>query len=130
MEGVAGMNDTELIQALRRMVVETGSLPCLGCGHEHSCTTHGCAVINEAARRLEALIPPLNDPLTLDELRKMDGESVWVDDVVFRRDRSCGGLWAIVVLACNEIVFGDKDSMPLKDVVGFAYRRKLEDGTE
>ncbi len=72
---------------------------------------------------------PPNDPLTLEELREMDGEPVWVDDVVFHMDRSCGGLWAIVVLAYDEIVFGDRDSMPLKDVVGFAYRRKPEEGT-
>lgn len=49
------MRDSDLIQALRRIKVETGSLVCLGCGHEHNCSTHGCAVINEAVRRLEAL---------------------------------------------------------------------------
>ena len=77
----------------------------------------------------KTITPPPNDPLTPEELREMDGEPVWVDDIVFRRDRSCGGLWAIVVLAYDEIVFGDRDSMPLKDVVGFAYRRKPEEGT-
>lgn len=76
------------------------------------------------------ITPPPNDPLTLDQLREMDGEPVWIDDIVFRRDRSCGGLWAIVVLACDEIIFGDRNSMPLKDVVGFAYRRKPEEGRD
>ncbi len=77
----------------------------------------------------KTITPPPNDPLTMEQLLEMDGEPVWVDDIVFRRDRSCGGLWAIVVLAYDEIVFGDRDSMPLKDVVGFAYRRKPEEGT-
>lgn len=38
----------ELITALERLKVETGSLACLGCGYEHSCSTHGCAIIREA----------------------------------------------------------------------------------
>ena len=49
------MEDSELIAALRRMKVETGSIACLGCGHEHSCGIHGCAVMRAAADRLEAL---------------------------------------------------------------------------
>lgn len=47
------MNDMDLIRALRRIVVETGALVCQGCCHEHNCSTHGCAVINEAVERLE-----------------------------------------------------------------------------
>ena len=31
----------------------TGSLACLGCGHEHNCSTRGCAIIREAADQLE-----------------------------------------------------------------------------
>lgn len=49
------MNQTELITALERLKVETGSLACLGCGHEHSCSTHGCAIIREAAEVLREL---------------------------------------------------------------------------
>lgn len=49
------MKDSELIAALRRMKVETGSLVCLGCGYEHNCGIHGCAVMRAAADRLEAL---------------------------------------------------------------------------
>ena len=43
----------ELAAQLRRMSVETGSLVCVGCGYEHSCGIHGCAVLNAAARALE-----------------------------------------------------------------------------
>lgn len=47
------MTVQELIDALRRMQVETGSLVCLGCGYEHNCGIHGCAVLREVADRLE-----------------------------------------------------------------------------
>lgn len=49
------MTDQELIKALRRLMVQTGSLACLGCGYEHSCGVHGCAIIRRAAERLAEL---------------------------------------------------------------------------
>ena len=47
------MNDKDLVAQLRGLMVETGSLACLGCGHEHNCSLHGCAILREAADRLE-----------------------------------------------------------------------------
>lgn len=47
------MTITELIKALRRLKVGTGSIACLGCGHEHNCGIHGCAIIREAAEKLD-----------------------------------------------------------------------------
>lgn len=47
------MNHDELIRALNALKVETGSLACLGCGHERSCSTHGCAVIRQAVAALQ-----------------------------------------------------------------------------
>ena len=38
----AQITDRELIAALKHMAPETGSLLCLGCGHERRCTFHGC----------------------------------------------------------------------------------------
>lgn len=49
------MTDQELIKVLRRLMIETGSLACLGCGYEHSCGIHGCAVLRQAAERLAEL---------------------------------------------------------------------------
>lgn len=49
------MKIEELITALRRLKVETGSLACLGCGYEHSCGIHGCAIIIAAVDRLSEL---------------------------------------------------------------------------
>lgn len=51
---MAEMKRSELIQELRRMAPETGSLNCLGCGHEHNCSLRGCAVLLAAADALEA----------------------------------------------------------------------------
>lgn len=49
------MNNRELAASLRRNMVETGSLMCLGCGHEHNCATKGCAIMREAAERIEQM---------------------------------------------------------------------------
>ena len=49
------MTDQELIAALRRLKVETGSISCLGCGYEHNCSVHGCRIMRAAAERLEQL---------------------------------------------------------------------------
>ena len=46
------MRDQELVSAIRRLKVETGSLACMGCGHEHNCGVSGCAVMREAADRI------------------------------------------------------------------------------
>ena len=48
------MANEELIQALDRLKVQTGSLACLGCGYEHNCTTKGCRILREAVERLRA----------------------------------------------------------------------------
>ena len=46
------MTTNKLIKALQRLKVKTGSIACLGCGHEHNCGIHGCAIIREAAEKL------------------------------------------------------------------------------
>lgn len=47
------MTRNELLEALKRLKVETGSLACLGCGHEHNCSVHGCAIIRKAVKAIE-----------------------------------------------------------------------------
>ena len=47
------MTTQALLEALARLRVETGSLACLGCGHEHNCSVHGCAILREAAALVE-----------------------------------------------------------------------------
>ena len=68
-------------------------------------------------------LTPLNEPLTLNELREMDGEPVWVTPL---------GFWALVIakhdergkLISNdgEIVYADKEI----ELVGPVYRRPPE----
>lgn len=31
----------------QRLKVETGSLVCVGCGYEHNCGIHGCAILRK-----------------------------------------------------------------------------------
>lgn len=47
------MTDKELIASLKRLKVQTGSLACLGCGQEHNCGIHGCAILREAIAFVE-----------------------------------------------------------------------------
>lgn len=47
------MRDEELLAALRRLKVQTGSLACLGCGYEHNCGIHGCAILQKTIAWLE-----------------------------------------------------------------------------
>lgn len=50
------MNQKELLSALNRLKVQTGShLACLGCGHEHKCSTKGCAILRQAIAEIERL---------------------------------------------------------------------------
>ena len=47
------MSLKELITALHRLKVETGSIACLGCGYEHNCGIHGCAILRKTIAWLE-----------------------------------------------------------------------------
>ena len=67
------MTTNDLLEALARLRVETGSLACLGCGHEHNCSTHGCAILRAAADLIERLTAEVAD------LRK---ELEWKDMVI------------------------------------------------
>ena len=49
------MTTKAILEALARLRVESGSLACLGCGREHNCSTHGCAILRAAADLIERL---------------------------------------------------------------------------
>ena len=79
--------------------------------------------INEAIDMAITVLSPPNKPLTLEELREMDGEPVWVTPT---------GFWALVIskrgqrvqLMCSdgETVWADKEI----ELVGPVYRRPPE----
>lgn len=48
------MTDEQLSEQLRKLKINTKSIVCLGCGHENSCSVHGCNLIGMAADRLAA----------------------------------------------------------------------------
>lgn len=50
-EKQANASNAELITQLRRVAIDRHC--CLGCGHEHNCGIHGCAIIRAAIGRLE-----------------------------------------------------------------------------
>ena len=53
--------EKELTAQLRRMSVETGSLMCLGCGYEHNCGIHGCALLRQAVETIEKQAAAIED---------------------------------------------------------------------
>ena len=59
---------SEVARRMREVAVNTGALNCLGCGYEHNCGVHGCAVLKRAA---DLLAPEVDTtrPIPLEELR-------------------------------------------------------------
>ena len=55
------MTINELIKALQRLKLETASIACLGCGHEHNCGIHGCAIIREAVEHISSIQSAFSD---------------------------------------------------------------------
>lgn len=49
------MKTEEIVKALRRLKVETGSLVCMGCGYEQSCGVHGCRIMRDGLDLVERL---------------------------------------------------------------------------
>lgn len=83
-----------------------------------------CCVLLEAIEIIQQLrraaVPPPNDPLTLEELRGMDGEPVWVNFAPY-------GYWAVIHRGWAK--FWDGDSIPIERIAGRSYRRRPEEGT-
>lgn len=55
--------------ALNQLKVETGSLACLGCGHEESCSVRGCAILRAAETHLHTL--QAERDAAVEQLRKL-----------------------------------------------------------
>lgn len=77
------MNTQDLIRAIHRLKVETGSLACFGCGYEHSCSVRGCAILRSAAAALEK-----NQWINVKD--RMPERTLPPKDVLVYHDLGCG----------------------------------------
>ena len=107
-----GMTTNEAIEILRKNRPTSDPRPC---GME-LCDAVDMAI---SALRQQETVANHNEPLTLDELRKMDGEPVWLVN-------QNGGRWAIMsgVYLWNSRKNADYGKTWL------AYRQKPEEGKE
>ena len=147
------MDFSATLAALRRLRVETGSLVCFGCGHEHNCSTHGCAILRNAVEHMEAALSNYdslsalvhhletelkseilsaaelrarmaNEPLTLEQLREMD-EPVWV---ACKPIEGGNGYWCLcqhghIITPAGSIYEG-------KEIPHWAFYRRPPEGEE
>lgn len=103
------------------------TLKCTALMEEGMCSHGGLCCLYESQRTIKE-----NEPLTLDELRKMDGEPIWVcfiDGVVMRDDG-----WFILAFLneSQSILEGKHPVYKNLEVYGktwMAYRQKPEEGT-
>ena len=82
---------------MQRLKVETGSIACLGCGHEHNCGIHGCAIIREATEQLDDFNAVFNE----DAVVKLAGQCLKVDPARLRELAEADRDGRLVVLPCK-----------------------------
>lgn len=70
------MKNEEILKQLRRSMVQTGLLACLGCGYEHNCSVHGCRIMREAADLIEKLTGRC--ARYAEEIAVLQGRQKWV----------------------------------------------------
>ena len=96
------VSNQEIAEKLRDMAVNTGTLNCLGCGFEHNCSVHGCAVLKQAAELI------LAKRLTDVGCFKASGDLALCrcpfcgsEDVVYERYlHTAGYRWRVVCTSC------------------------------
>ena len=115
------MTIEEAIKVLRTESIELGGNAVSVCRFWEALDMAIAALRQQDARK--------NDPLTLDELRQMDGEPVWVEF----QDGS-GGCWGLVhITVFTHIVFANglycTVGKPYFGKTWMTYRRKPEEGT-
>nr|DAH69749.1 MAG TPA: Protein of unknown function (DUF551) [Caudoviricetes sp.] len=102
-----------LLVDLKRLKVETGSLACMGCGREHNCGVHGCAVLRETADVLQEYVDRCKR--YADEIMALREKQQWIS--VTERLPAEG----MRVLAASEGVFSGEAYLSCKGVWMRAY---------
>lgn len=113
----------KLLKQAEVLAIERRPEACLGCGFEHSCSLHGCAVIKNLIELAKA--EKDNEPLTLEELREMVGEPVWVETLGIR-EYGRYGIVESVDAECNALFLSADFSCHDYGTVWIAYRHKPE----
>ena len=84
----------------------------------------------DAVAGAPTITTPPNDPLTLEELREMDGEPVWVERPGYGKNWALVNVWAkstnIIYLTCNNGMV--LHPQPELDSGAKIYRRRPEEG--
>ena len=110
-------------------VIEDGykaiAVHCFNCGADITAETErkACAAWNRRAQpanepKVVEIDQVKNEPLTLEELRGMDGEPVYL--------KIADGVWGLVDTDDREIALSRGGIIDLDRVIGLAYRRKPE----
>lgn len=91
------MTISELITALQRLKVETGSIVCLDCGYEHNCDILGCAIIREAVEKLDDFNTVFNE----NTIVRLAGRCLKVEPGRLRELAEADKNGRVVVLPCK-----------------------------
>ena len=97
---------SETIKALRGLKVHTGSLQCMGCGYEHNCGVHGCAIIRQALQEAEqdaaetAALRSQVEQLTNGQVQQMKAFQATVDGLTVERDAAVAELFNFTSAQC------------------------------
>lgn len=112
----------EVIQFVRAEAPDARDL--LGC---HDCTILTAALTLADALEAERRAAPENKPLTLEQLRQMDEEPVWVGE---KDKRSRIGHYGLVDTVRERVIFNRSTYTTFKAVAGkTAYARRPENTT-
>lgn len=121
------MTYPELEKALYRLKVETGSLACMGCGYEHNCSIHGCAILREAEQMASIMSERFNENTLLATAAQVLDTTVDRLREAAKADRD----GRLVVLPCRmgETVFAIKRGRIMECVAYTAGMSVLVNGT-
>lgn len=80
-----------LANRLNEMAFNTGTLNCLGCGYEHGCGLHGCAVLKRAADIIRCVSLNVMDDIKLALLGNQEAARRLTDSGILLPCPGCGG---------------------------------------
>ena len=101
------MSLKELITALNRLKVETGSIACLGCGYEHNCGILGCTIIREATEKLDDFNAVFNEATIV----RLAGQCLKVEPARLRELAESDKAGRLVVLPVRPVLTQSIGSM-------------------